>query len=179
MRHLYFSSFLITPRMWGWHSTFRGARGRNKAKIRQRKDANVWREVSEKASVATQLPLAEELQWSTQTVIYDDFLDSSICSQKSCLQFCQEIPFFWFLLSNPSLPIAVQNTLVWMKPVSAWTVQLLLCPVVILLTSMAHFSFLLSATFCIGFPLNPDPSLLTRHYIHDVWGKTSWRWDGV
>lgn len=42
-----------------------------------------------------------------------------------------------------------------MKPVSARTVQLLLHPVVILLTSMAYFSFLLSATFCTGLPLNP------------------------
>lgn len=69
-----------------------------------------------------QLPVAEETQWSGQIVIYDDFLDSSpdfhmLTEELSAI--LPGDPFLWFLLSKPSLPIAMQNTLVWMKPVSA------------------------------------------------------------
>lgn len=42
---------------------------RRKAKVRQRDDASGRREVSKKAAVAMQLPLAEEPQWSGQTVV--------------------------------------------------------------------------------------------------------------
>jgi len=56
---------------------FSGATGRSEAKVRQRDDASGRREVSKRAAAAVQLPVAEEPQWSGQTVVYDDFWDSS------------------------------------------------------------------------------------------------------
>lgn len=156
MRHLYFSTSLIIPRMWRWHSKFRGARGRNKVKIRQRNDADVWRQVFEKASVAMQLSLAEEPQWSDQTIIYDYFLDSSpdfhmLTEELSAILPGDPIPSISVIQAFTAHSNAKYFGM--NEPGSAWTVQLLLCPVVILLTSMACFSFLLSVTFCIGWIL--------------------------
>lgn len=91
-------------------------------------------------------------------MIYDDFSDSSpdfhmlTEEELSAILPGDPIPLIFVIQAFTARSSAKYLAL---KPVCAQTVQLLLCPVVILLTSMAYFSFLLSATFCTGLPLNP------------------------
>ena len=89
-----------------------------------------------------QLPLAEEPQWSGQTVVYDDFWDSSADFHVGTQEELSAI-----LPGDPISSTSVIQAFIassgakylGMKPVAARTVQRLRCPVVTLLTGMAYF----------------------------------------
>lgn len=88
-----------------------------------------------------QLPLAEEPQGSGQTVVYDDIWDSSLDFHVGTQE-----ELFAILPRDPISSISVIQALtasssakyLGTKPVAARTVQLLQCPIVILLTGTAY-----------------------------------------